>query len=167
MKKLIFVILLLCSLSSFGQSKKKVAAEKKEEVIIKEIEPKIISPESDNTEAPTEDNDSDNTIYNAASVEVQAEFPGGMSAMSKYVSKNFKIPEELTEQNGAQKIFTQFVVEKDGAITNIKIVRDAGVNSGNEAIRLLKSMPKWLPAELNGHHVRSLYSLPLTIYGSH
>ena len=63
------------------------------------------------------------------------------------------------------KIFIQFVVEKDGSLTDIKVMRDLGYGTGAEAIRVLKKSPKWKPGIQNGRAVRVLYSLPISIVG--
>lgn len=101
----------------------------------------------------------DNTIYNA--VEVKPEFPGGLPKFYEFVGKNYRAPEE--EIKG--KVFVQFVVEKDGTLTDIKVVRDIGYGTGAEAIRVLKKCPKWKPGIQNGRPVRVLYSLPISIVG--
>ena len=62
-----------------------------------------------------------------------------------------------------KKIYVTFIVEQDGALTDIKILRDAGFNTGAEAIRVLKKCPKWSPGEKDGKKVRVLYSLPITL----
>ncbi|HEX8575681.1 MAG TPA: energy transducer TonB [Flavobacterium sp.] len=100
----------------------------------------------------------DNTIYNA--VEVKPEFPGGIQKFYAYVMKNFKSPED-EELNG--KIIVQFVVEKDGSLTDIKVLRELGFGTGKEAIRVIKNSPKWKPGIQNGREVRVLYNLPITI----
>ncbi|MDI1257631.1 MAG: energy transducer TonB [Flavobacterium sp.] len=99
----------------------------------------------------------DNTIYNA--VEVRPDFPGGIAKFYAYVQKNFRTPDE--EVKG--KVIVQFVVEKDGSLTDIKVVRDLGYGTGAEAIRVLKSAPKWKPGIQNGRPVRVLFSLPISI----
>lgn len=100
----------------------------------------------------------DNTVYTA--VEVKPEFPGGMQKFYDFVGKNFKTPED-EEISG--KITVQFVVEKDGSLTDIKIVRDLGFGTGKEAERVLRKCPKWKPGIQNGRPVRVLYSLPISI----
>ena len=100
----------------------------------------------------------DNTIYNA--VEVKPDFPGGIAKFYAYVAKNFKTPDD-EEING--KIIVQFVVEKDGNLTDIKILRDLGFGTGKEAIRVLNSSPKWKPGIQNGRPVSVLYNLPISI----
>ena len=102
----------------------------------------------------------DNSIYNTAGIEVKPDFPGGMAKFYKYVGNNYRTPEE---EGLAGKVYVTFVVEKDGSLTDIKVVRDIGYGTGKEAIRVLKSCPKWNPGEQNGKKVRVLYSLPITI----
>ncbi|MGC4039989.1 MAG: energy transducer TonB [Flavobacterium sp.] len=102
----------------------------------------------------------DNQIYNTAGIEVKPDFPGGLEKFYKFVGKNFQVPEE---EGLKGKIFVTFVVEKDGSLTDIKVLRDIGYGTGKEAIRVLKSCPKWNPGEQNGKKVRVLYSLPISI----
>ncbi|PZR16235.1 MAG: energy transducer TonB [Flavobacterium psychrophilum] len=104
----------------------------------------------------------DNTVYNSAGLQVQPEFPGGIQAFYGYVNKNFRIPE--IDQNMTAKIYVSFVVEKDGTLTAIKILRDPGYGLGKEAERVLKSLKtKWSPGIQNGKPVRASYNLPITI----
>jgi protein TonB len=102
----------------------------------------------------------DNTIYNTAGIEVKPDFPGGLEKFYKFVGKNFQVPDE---EGLKGKIFVTFVVEKDGSLTDIKVIRDIGYGTGKEAMRVLKSCPRWNPGEQNGKKVRVLYSLPITI----
>lgn len=102
----------------------------------------------------------DNNIYNTAGIEVKPDFPGGMDKFYKFVGKNFQVPEE---EGLKGKVFVTFVVEKDGSLTDIKVLRDIGYGTGKEAIRVLKSCPRWNPGEQNGKKVRVLYSLPISI----
>jgi len=104
----------------------------------------------------------DNTIYNSAGLQVQPDFPGGVPAFLSYINKNFRIPE--IDQNMTAKIYVSFVVEKDGTITAIKILRDPGYGLGKEAERVLKSVKtKWSPGIQNGKPVRASFTLPITI----
>jgi protein TonB len=102
----------------------------------------------------------DNTIYNTAGIEVKPDFPGGLEKFYKFVGKNFQVPDE---EGLKGKIFVTFVVEKDGSLTDIKVIRDIGYGTGKEAMRVLRSCPRWNPGEQNGKKVRVLYSLPITI----
>jgi len=109
---------------------------------------------------PSQVVEEDNNIYNTAGIEVKPDFPGGMQKFYNFISKNFQTPEE---DGLSGKIFVTFVVEKDGSLTDIKVLRDIGYGTGKEAIRVLKSCPRWNPGEQNGKKVRVLYSLPITI----
>lgn len=100
---------------------------------------------------------SEEPIYNQ--VDKKPDFPGGIMEFYSFVGKNFKVPE--AKVNG--KVFIQFVVEKDGSLTNIKSVRDIGHGTGEEAVRVLKISPKWIPGEQDGKKVRVQYSLPISI----
>jgi protein TonB len=102
----------------------------------------------------------DNNIYNTAGIEVKPDFPGGIEKFYKFVGKNYQVPEE---EGLKGKVFVSFVVEKDGSLTDIKVIRDIGYGTGKEAIRVLRSCPRWNPGEQNGKKVRVLYSLPINI----
>lgn len=102
----------------------------------------------------------DNSIYNTAGIEVKPDFPGGMEKFYKFVGNNYQTPEE---EGLKGKVYVTFVVEKDGSLTDIKVIRDIGFGTGKEAIRVLNKCPKWTPGEQNGKKVRVLYSLPITI----
>lgn len=99
-------------------------------------------------------------IYNTSGVDIKPEFEGGMEKFYKFIGQNFKVPDE---EGLRGKIFVSFVVEKDGSLGDIKVIRDIGYGTGNEAIRVLKICPKWKPGELNGKKVRVIYSMPINI----
>jgi periplasmic protein TonB len=101
-----------------------------------------------------------NAIFNLAGIEQKPEFPGGIEKFYGYVGKTFQVPEE---EGLKGRVIVSFVVEKDGSLTDIKVLRDLGFGTGAEAIRVLKKCPKWLPGEQNGKKVRVLYSLPISI----
>lgn len=102
----------------------------------------------------------DNSVYNTAGIQVLPEPQGGIQKFYEFIGKNFRTPDE---EGVAGKIYVTFVVEKDGSLTDIKVVRDIGYGTGKEAMRVLKSCPKWNPGEANGKKVRVQYSLPITI----
>ena len=107
-----------------------------------------------------EDDNDDTSIYNTTGIKVKPDFPGGLEKFYKFISENYKVPEE---EDLKGKIFVTFVVEKDGSLSDIKVLRDIGYGTGKEAIRVLKTCPRWVPGELNGKKVRVLYSLPISI----
>ena len=102
----------------------------------------------------------DNTVYNTAGIEVKPDFPGGMDKLYNYIAKNYRTPEE---EGLKGKVYVTFVVEKDGSLTDIKVLRDIGYGTGKEAIRVLKATPRWNPGEQNGKKVRCTFSLPISI----
>ena len=105
-------------------------------------------------------NEEDNSTYNKDGLDVKPEFPGGMVEFYRYLAKNFQVP----EKNGLKgRISTTFVVEKDGSLSDIKVLRDIGYGTRREVKRVLKKCPNWIPGEQNGKKVRVLYSLPITI----
>ncbi|MGL2964969.1 energy transducer TonB [Flavobacterium sp. XGLA_31] len=108
---------------------------------------------------PSQVVEEDNNIYNTAGIEVKPEFQGGMDKFYKFIGKNYTTPEDCA----GGKVYVNFVVEKDGSLTDIKVIREACPGSGKEAVRVLKSCPKWNSGEQNGKKVRVLFSLPITI----
>ena len=82
----------------------------------------------------------DNAVYNSAGLQVQPEYPGGMTEFYNYVNRNFRIPD--IDQDMTARIYVSFVVEKDGSMTGIKVLRDPGYGLGKEAERVLRSMKK-------------------------
>ena len=104
----------------------------------------------------------DHLIYNTAGIEVKPNFPGGLEKFYQFFNNNFQIPDE---EGLKGKVYANFVVEKDGALSEIKILRDIGYGTGKECIRVLKLSPKWIPGKQNGKIVRVLYSMPFPISG--
>jgi protein TonB len=104
----------------------------------------------------------DNGTYITAILDKQPAFPGGMNEFYKYVSKNFKTPD--TELSNTIKVFVSFVIEKDGTLSDIKVIQNPGYGLDKEAIRVLKSLKiKWSPGYLNGKPVRTAYNLPIVV----
>ncbi|MBR0170373.1 MAG: energy transducer TonB [Bacteroidales bacterium] len=94
-------------------------------------------------------------------VENDPEFPGGLEAMYKFLAQNIKYPQLARENNITGKVYVTFVVEKDGSVSNARVLRDIGGGCGAEAIRVVKSMPKWTPGKQRGKAVRVQYNLPV------
>ena len=117
----------------------------------------------DNYVAPVEDEPEQTIVEETPfiSVEKMPEFPGGEEALYKYLSKNLKYPDIAKEQNLQGKVFVQFIVEKDGSISNPKAVRDIGGGCGEEAVRVVRGMPKWTPGKQRTQTVRVQYTLPV------
>ena len=94
-------------------------------------------------------------------VEQDPEYPGGIEALYKYIQSNIKYPQLAKENNITGRVFVTFVVEKDGSVSNVKAARDIGGGCGAEAVRVVKSMPKWTPGKQRGKAVRAAYTLPV------
>ena len=102
-----------------------------------------------------------NQIYNT--VEVAPEYPGGISKFYQYITQNYQIPDELQKTGVNGTVHVSFVVEQDGSLTDIKVIRDLGHGTGTEAIRILKKSKKWTPGIQNGKTVRVRYTLPIRL----
>ena len=104
-----------------------------------------------------EENTGESEIFQV--VEDMPSFPGGN--VSKWIAKNVKYP-VLAMENGIQgKVFIQFVIERDGSITDVKVVRGVDASLDKEAVRVVQSMPKWKPGKQRGKPVRVAYTLPI------
>jgi len=100
-----------------------------------------------------------NAIYTA--VEVLPEYPGGEEEFRKFIRRNYEAPNIDRDIKGV--VLLQFVVETDGSLTDIKVLRDLGYGTGTEAVRVLKKAKKWNPGVQNGRNVRVRYNLPIQI----
>lgn len=131
----------------------------KQDVGIKTVSGKDDAPAKD----PDLDNDQsitgDNQIF--LHVEEAPQFPGGLPAFYKYIGENIKYP-PLARESGIQgRVFIQFVVEKDGSITDVKVLKGIGYGCDEEALRVVKNSPNWSPGKQNGKAVRVQYNLPI------
>lgn len=106
-----------------------------------------------------EDVSADNNVHDVA--EQMPSFPGGQSAMMSYVSRSIKYP-TVAEENGIQGLVTvSFVVEKDGSISGAKVIRSVDPSLDKEALRIIRSMPRWTPGKQDGKPVRVKYTIPV------
>jgi protein TonB len=95
-------------------------------------------------------------------VEQMPSYPGGMGALMQYLSSNIQYP-VVAAENGIQgRVICTFVVERDGSITDVKVARSVDPSLDKEAVRVVKSMPRWIPGKQNGSAVRVKYTLPVT-----
>lgn len=94
-------------------------------------------------------------------VEVMPEYPGGVNEMMKFLAENIKYPTAAKENGVSGKVYVSFIVEKDGLISDITILRGIGGGCDEEAIRVIKMMPKWKPGTQRGQAVRVQYNVPI------
>lgn len=99
---------------------------------------------------------------NIAMVEQKPQFAGGESAMYKWLSDNIVYPPAAAEEGVSGRVVVEFVVGKDGSITNVRVVRPRHPALDKEALRVVKAMPKWIPGRNNGQPVKVTYTLPVT-----
>ncbi|MBP5425709.1 MAG: TonB family protein [Prevotella sp.] len=109
---------------------------------------------------PAEEIDTDNDAFNV--VEQMPQFPGGEIELMKFLSENVKYPEAAEETGTQGRVVAQFIVEADGSITNVKVVKKVSEEIDAEAVRVIKAMPKWKPGMQKGQPVRVKYTIPVT-----
>ena len=94
-------------------------------------------------------------------VEQMPEYPGGPSALIEYLSQNVKYPEDAKQQKIEGRVLATFVVETDGSVSNVEVVKPAFPSLDAEAVRLLSAMPKWTPGMQSGKVVRVKFTVPI------
>lgn len=94
-------------------------------------------------------------------VEMMPQYPGGLAAMLKYIRENIKYPEQAMKERIQGRVTVSFIIEKDGSISDVKAVRSVHPLLDKEAVRMVKSMPKWSPGKNNGKPVRVRFNLPV------
>ena len=97
-------------------------------------------------------------------VEKMPEYPGGQAALFEYLSTNVKYPADAEKQKIQGRVLVTFVVNTDGSITDIEVVRKAFPSLDAEAVRVISGMPKWIPGEQKGQKVRVKYTVPLSFH---
>jgi TonB family protein len=106
------------------------------------------------------DNNVDNQVF--AVLETQPKFPGGIQNFLRYLGNNVKYPAEDRKNNLQGKVVVQFVIEKNGSLTDIKAIRSPSKAMSEEAVRVVSSSPKWIPGMQGGSFVRSQFTVPIT-----
>lgn len=137
-------------------SEKKI--NKNEIIPVEEIEPMIITC-YDVAVVPEEPDVVQTTDEIFRTVDTMPHFPGGEKALTEFIQKNLRYPETDTDVQG--RVVIRFVVEKDGEISNIEILRSLASEFDKEAVRIIQLMPKWVPGKQNGKPARVYYTLPI------
>ena len=122
--------------------------------------PPVTDAPYDEIKSETPNNDP-NKVYDTDDIQKLPLFPGGESAMKTYLSTNLIYPEAARKGNIQGTVAISCIVQKDGTLTDIKILKDAGGGCAAEAVRLVQNMPKWIPGEANGNPVAVKYTLPV------
>lgn len=93
--------------------------------------------------------------------EKMPEFPGGQEKLYQYIRKKVTYPDSIKNKNIEGRVYVQFVVEKDGAITNVEVVRGLEKSLNEISVKAIKEMPNWIPGEQRGKKVRIKYTMPI------
>ena len=124
-------------------------------------EPKVVQVRENKSGVAKSEEEAEDQLFQ--SVEINPKPPGGMRAFMEYIGRNYDYQQEAIEEGVNGMVQVSFVVEKDGSLTDMKIVRDLGYGTGEAAIRVLQSSSKWSPAVQNGRTVRVAYTLPIRL----
>ena len=124
-----------------------------------ENEIEIEDTESDEDEVIEIEEEDDEEFFMV--VENMPEFPGGDLGLMKYIQKNVRYPAIAKEYNITGKVYVSFIVDKSGSVTNVKIVRGVDKNLDAEAVRVVKSLPKYKPGKQRGKAVRVMFTIPI------
>ena len=147
MKRLVFILAvsLFCG-TLFAQSNTKSYASLREDVAVP-------------TEEVTAEND-DDKVYTA--VEQPAEFPGGMRALMTWLSNNIKYPVAAFQNGISGRVTVRFVINKNGEVEDATILKGVNEDLDNEALRVVRQLPRWIPGKNEGKNVNTYFSLPVT-----
>jgi len=158
MKRLILIVLYLLIIISV-----KAQTPKNDPTDIDKIE---IKEPSDSVKLKNRDSLSnlDRLLVSEEKYEIEPQFPGGVEAFYNYLLHNIHYPQDAIKNNVQGKVFVSFVIEKNGSLTNIKIIRGLSDDIDREAIRVISNSPKWNPGIQNGRAVRVQYTMPIDFH---
>lgn len=106
----------------------------------------------------------ENKVYETTEVDIVPDYPGGIDKFYAFLKKNYVIPEDVIENDIlGHGVFASVRIEKDGSLSEIKIIRDFGFGTGSELVRVLRISAKWIPAKIQGKPVKCLYTIPYYI----
>lgn len=111
-------------------------------------------------EPPKQQEAEQNKVFDV--VEQQPSYPGGMGALNQWLASNIKYPVMAAENGIEGRVVVQFVVERDGSVSGVHVVRGVDPSLDKEATRVVSQMPKWIPGKQNGSAVRVKYTVPVT-----
>lgn len=126
-----------------------------------EIEDSEADEETEYEVVEVEEEEESDEVFQFAVIEDKPEFPGGMPALMKYLAKNTKYPPIANENGISGKVYVQFVIGKDGSVSNVEIMRGRDPYLDKEAIRVVKSLPDWKPGKQRGKPVKVSYIVPI------
>lgn len=123
---------------------------------------KVIEAPSESEGSPNPEARYEGKLYDLGNVETVPEYQGGQSALAKYLGSQLRYPAKARENRIQGKVYIGFIVEKNGGLSDFRIIKGIGGGCDEEAIRVLRSSPAWKPGIANGKPVRTSYTLPIT-----
>ncbi len=122
--------------------------------------------ESKENDKETKIVNSDNDIYNFYTLEQKPEFPGGEKGLLSYIAKHTEYPNKAKRKNITGKVYVQFIIDKEGKVTNVKVLRSAHPLLDKSALKVIKSLPDWKPGKQRGKNVKVSFQVPInyTLY---
>ena len=126
-------------------------------------EPEIVAPlENAAPDAKADAVEVEPEIFSTGAVEIQPQFVGGMSELIKFISKHLRYPPRAAQANVQGSVYVQFVVMTDGTVADVQTLKGIGFGCDDEAMRVIKAMPKWRPGSQSGRPVRVRFNMPIT-----
>lgn len=104
----------------------------------------------------------DNGIHDMTDIQAYPEFEGGMKAWAKFIQRNLRYPGKAQDAEAQGKVYISFVIEKDGSVSNVTVLKGIGYGCDEEAVRVISKSPKWKPGKQNDQNVRVRYNMPLS-----
>ena len=104
----------------------------------------------------------DNAEYEFSELDEQPQFQGGTDGLVKYLSENIKYPKKAEKKGITGKVYVQFIIDKTGKVVDVVAINGIEKSLDKEAIRVIKTMPKWKPAMKNGNPVKVKYTIPIS-----
>jgi protein TonB len=103
-----------------------------------------------------------NAIHDVSNVEIYPEFEGGAKAWAKFLQRHLRYPLQAMEEGRQGKVFVSFIVEKDGSVSHVQLIKGSGYGMDEEAIRVISKSPKWKPGRQNNANVRVRFTMPIS-----
>jgi periplasmic protein TonB len=123
------------------------------------VEPVAITQEPQKPEKKSAKDETENEVFTV--VEDPPQFPGGQDALTKYMISSIKYPQDARKAGIQGTVYVTYVVEPDGSITNVKVLRGIDKSCDMEAARVIREMPKWKPGKQRGKAVRVQFNMPI------
>jgi TonB family protein len=145
---------------SVFQSFSEVVLEEDEGIVTEELV--VVNDEKLEDKSELDSNDKEEALA-FITVEEKPQYPGGDSALMNYLAKSFEYPDATVERSIQSQIYVQFVIDKTGKVIDVEVLSGVDLDLDNEAVRVVKNMPNWIPGKQNGKPVSVIFVIPLNI----